>query len=112
MHVSEAVDEYLYTLRTRSAHTRHGAKVVLRPFAAWCREHSIELEHIKQGEIRRYTDYLYTRAARTLTQRTIHTYLVRVKAFLRWCSKEEEFEDLISEKVAKRVDLPRYYVAF
>jgi site-specific recombinase XerD len=98
MHIAEAVDDYLYGLRHRSVHTRRSARVALSLFAAWCNERGLELEHIKLVEIRRYTEHLYSRAARcggTLSGQTLHNYLMRIKVFLRWCAKEEEFEDLI-----------------
>jgi integrase/recombinase XerD len=109
MHVAEAVDEYLYALRSRAAETRRSSQVALREFAAWCREQQIQLETLSQSHIRRYSEYLHKRGARrggTLATESIHTYLMRVKTFLSWASREDTLEDIISEKLAKRIDMP------
>ena len=104
MLVVHAVQEYLCALTNRSPHTRRCAKVALGQFADWCQEQGIELECVKAAVVNRYTDYL---RKRELSPSSMHTYTMRIKAFLTWCAREETLEDLISERVARRVDVPR-----
>ncbi len=51
MQVSKAVSEFMFSLVNKSRHTKRSYKYVLSLFASWCREHGIELEAIKAGDV-------------------------------------------------------------
>jgi integrase/recombinase XerD len=108
MRIVDAVSDYLYAIKHRSDQTQRSSALALHEFASWCEEAGIELEALSQATLRRYSDHLHTRAARRgerLSTGAVHTYLMRVKAFLSWCSRED-FEDIVSEKLAARLALP------
>jgi integrase/recombinase XerD len=109
MRIMDAVSDYLYAIKHRSDQTQRSSHGALHEFAAWCIDQGIELEALSQATLRRYSDHLHTRAARrggTLSPGAVHTYLMRVKAFLSWCSREDTLEDIVSEKLARRLELP------
>jgi site-specific recombinase XerD len=108
--LSAAIQDYLYALGGKSPRTKVSARTILRQFAAWCDTQSLTLEQLKATHIRSYADYLRSRKGPKggpLADNTLHTHMLRLKAFLYWCSREDDFSDLISERVARRIELPK-----
>ncbi len=109
MRIVDAVSDYLYAIKHCSDQTQRSSALALHEFAAWCEQAGIELETLSQATLRRYSDHLHTRGARrggTLSTGAVHTYLMRVKAFLSWCSREDTLEDIVSEKLAAQLAIP------
>ncbi len=103
-----AIQEYLCALGGHSIHTRRSAKTILLQFAAWAQ--GIALEQLTIADIRHYQDYLRNRQTATgsrLADNTLHTHTRRIKTFLVWCLQEEEFSDLVSERMVRRIALPK-----
>jgi hypothetical protein len=42
-----------------------------------------------------------------LSDSSIRSYIQAVRGFLNWCSKEDGLDELVSEKTASRIELPR-----
>lgn len=110
MQVSIAVKEFLAAKLIMSKHTQRNYKRYLGMFADWCSEQGLELEQVSARHVRAFLDMVSKRPGHTgglLKHSTLRIYAISVKAFLNWCSKEEEFEDVVSSKVAARVELPK-----
>ncbi len=74
----------------------------LERFIGWCEKRDIELEQVKAPVVR---EFLLEH--RFGSQYTLHGYAQVIKSFLRWCSDEEAFENLVSEQTVRRIELPR-----
>jgi site-specific recombinase XerD len=72
----------------------------VRRFTRWCAEQGVtQIEDVTAGHVNRFIVSL----PKDLTDHTRKGYAQSVKAFLNWCARE----DLISEKIPKRVSMPR-----
>jgi len=111
MDVREAVAAFLAAKYTIAASTRRGYTVRLGIFADWCTEHSLALEQLTSKHLRAYIEDVALRPGlkgeEHLASSTVHWHAVSVKTFLNWCSRDEEFEDLVSGKTLARVQIPR-----
>lgn len=110
MRVSEALEEYRYSLLRLSPQTQDWYNKNLTRFAAWCDEQDIPLEKVKPIVTRKYIDYLRTTPSKAtgqlLSSYSIHGHARAIRAFLRFCNKEEELGELVTTKAA-RVDMPK-----
>jgi len=111
MDVRSAVEAFLTARYTISPATRRGYAVRLGIFAAWCEEQGLALEQLTAKHLRAYIEDVGKRPGlkgeEHLASSTTHWHAVSVKTFLNWCSRDEEFEDLVSGKTLARVPLPR-----
>ena len=110
MDVLTAVKEFLAAKLALSPYTLRGYKRYLGLFASWCDEQGLQLEQLTARHVRAFLEAVSKRPGYKggpLKHSTLRIYAISVKAFLNWCSREEEFEDLVSYKVARRVELPR-----
>jgi len=110
MDVREAYEEFLAAKRPESPQTVRGYKVRLGIFASWCEAHGYTLESLTAKHVRAFLEDMGNRAGlkgERLAGSTLKQYGINVKTFLRWCSADEEFEDLVSHKVVNQIALPR-----
>lgn len=111
MLVSQAVDDYRYSILDLSAKTQRWYVQKLSLFAAWCDGQGIALERLKASDVRKYLDTLRStpsgKTGKLLSSYTLHGYVQVIKGFLSWCSREDELEELVSEKLPRRIELPR-----
>lgn len=111
MQVSQAVEDYRYAILSLSPKTQRWYKEKLGVFAAWCDTEQIQLERVRVADVRRFIDVLRrnpsSRTGKALSSYTLHGYAQVVKGFLNWCAKEDGLEELVSEKTARRVEMPR-----
>jgi len=106
MDVAEAVEEFLHAKYTTAFHTRRGYINRLGIFARWCEEQGLALEQLTGRHIRQFLADVSKRHG-GLASSTVKQYAINCKTFLAWCSKEEEFEDLVSVKMVNHIALPR-----
>jgi integrase/recombinase XerD len=111
MDVREAVDAFLAAKYTISPATRRGYSVRLGIFAAWCEEQGLALEQLTSKQLRQFIEDVGRRpglkGSEQLASSSVHWYAVSIKTFLNWCSRDEEFEDLVSGKTLARVQIPK-----
>jgi site-specific recombinase XerD len=101
--VRDAFQEFLYAKRDLRVKTIEEKQQKLGAFCAWCEQHTITLEDIKASTIRHFLETLDGKADLTKVG-----YARVIKSFLRWCSREEEFEDAVKEKTANRIEIPSF----
>lgn len=114
MQVSEAVEHYRYAIAHLSPQYQKWAIGKLKMFATWCDENNLALEQVKVHEIRKYIDYVRTRpnlskgrSEKQLSSYTVHGHARAIRAFLNWCTQEDELEDLVSEKTTRKIKMPK-----
>jgi site-specific recombinase XerD len=109
--IRQAIEEYRYSILRLSHHTQDWYTDKLNVFAAWCEQENVTLETLKASHVRRFLDDARQRinpqTGKLISSYTIHGYARTIKAFLRWCSREEGLEDIVSEKTARRIEMPR-----
>lgn len=111
MHIREAIEEYHYAILQHSEQTQVWYQSRLNAFACWCEGQQLSLEQVKPHTIGRYIDYLqHTPSARTGKLRssyTVHGHARTIRTFLNWCCREEDFEQIVSERTPKKMVMPR-----
>jgi integrase/recombinase XerD len=110
MDVREAVNEFCHAKHMLSSYTQRGYSRRLAVFADWCSEQGLQLEALTARHIRAFIDAVSKRTGRNggpLKQSTVRIYALTVKVLLSWLTQEEEFEDLVSSKVVKHIQLPK-----
>lgn len=111
MDVREAVDSFLDAKYTIAAATRRGYTVRLGIFADWCEAQGLALEQLTSKHLRAFIEDVGKRpglkGSEHLQSSSVHWYAVSVKTFLNWCSRDEEFAELVSGKTLARVQIPR-----
>jgi site-specific recombinase XerD len=110
MEIEAAISEYHLAHLDLSRYTRAGHKQQLAVFAAYCQAQGLALESIKAAHVRAFLEEVKKRPGKKagpVRSSTVRAYAQTVKAFLAWVSKEEDFEDLVSPKLASRIELPK-----
>lgn len=110
MDVRAAVAEFYHAKHSLSSHTQRGYKTRLSVFVAWCEEQGLQLEGLTARHIRSFIEVVGSREGHhggPLRKSTLRIYAMTVKVFLSWCIQEEEFEDLVTPKVLRQIQLPR-----
>ena len=111
MDVREAVTEFLHSRHTLSPATQRGYAINLGIFTAWCEAHNLSLEQLTARHVRQFVEDMSKRpglkGSEHLQSATIAKYAINVKTFLGWCSRDEEFEDVVSSKTVNHVAIPR-----
>jgi site-specific recombinase XerD len=106
MRLENAVTEFTYAHDYTPA-TLNWYRSRLGAFIAWAHEQGVtEIEGITAPLVRRYQDHLHTRETRTgkpLDTFTLHGHTRAIRTLLFWAASEE----LIDEKAARRVSLPK-----
>jgi len=107
--VNTAVKEFLSAKRTLSPLTVRSYKQRLCVFADWCTQHGFTLETLTARAVRTFIEDMGRRpglGGHPMQNSTVHCYATDVKTFLSWCAREEDFEGLVSTKIAARVESP------
>ena len=115
MLVKDAIAEYHFSLLDKSAATQEWYRIKLKQFTAWCEQENLELQDIRPAHVRKYIDYRRTQGrikrgqptGEPLSTHSLHGDARVIKRFLNWCSKEDGIEDLVSQRVPQRIDMPR-----
>jgi len=111
MRVSDAVDEYRYSIIEHSPHTQRWFLSRLSTFAAWCDAQQLTLESLKPVEVNRFINSLRgnvnPRTGKPISSYTLHGYARAIRAFLNWCSNEVGLEELVAPRIGKRIAMPR-----
>ena len=110
MDVRIAVEEFRHAKFRLSPHTMRGYMQRLSVFVTWCEREGLQLEALKATHVRTFVQEVSMRAGKQggkIRSSTLRMYTTVVKGFLAWCAKEEDFEDLVSPKVASRVEAPK-----
>lgn len=111
MQVSQAVEEYSYAILDLSPHTQRWYVEKLEVFVEWCEEQHILLENIRVADIRAFIEAVRKRTnphtGRPLSTYTVHGYAQVVKGFFNFCINEDRLEELVSDKLPKRIKMPR-----
>ncbi|HEX9037669.1 MAG TPA: tyrosine-type recombinase/integrase [Ktedonobacterales bacterium] len=108
MRLTTALEDYRYATLDLSPRTRQWYEEKLRTFQAWAEASgTLDIEDVTPAHVRRYLAYLREnpspRTGQPRSSYTVRGHAQVIKGFLSWCARE----DLISERIAKRVDLPR-----
>lgn len=108
MDLKEALNEYRFSILQLSPKTQGWYLQKLGVFVDWCaQQNKNTLEQLTAGDLRRFLAEARTRnnpqTGAALSSYTIHGYAQVIKGFLSWCAGEE----MISERLAKRVEMPR-----
>jgi site-specific recombinase XerD len=110
MNVKDAIVEYEIAVLRLSPHTQRWYSSKLAVFSTYCEEQHLELEAIKIAHIRLFLEWLKMRKNRhtgqPISTYTIHGYAAVVKRFLAWCSKEEDFDKLVTERLPGKIEMP------
>ena len=108
--VTNALEDYRYAILHLSPRSQKEYVGKLNVFAAWCEEQGVGVGDIKQAVIRRFVAHLrghVNRLGTPIASVTIHGYMRVLKAFLYWLCKEDDYEDLVSDKVPRRIEMPK-----
>jgi integrase/recombinase XerD len=110
MKVSDALDQYRYALLGKSDQYQTWIMARLHQFADWCELHDIQLEQLKAIHLRKYVHHIsqrpHHRTGKPLSSYTVHGHARAVRAFLHWCTKEEDLDTLISQKTVDNMTMP------
>jgi len=83
----------------------------LSVFVSWCEEERLSLGDLKQATTRRFLEMLRTKVndltGRPICSSTAHGYMRVLKAFLSWLSREEDYEQIVSSRLASRMEMPK-----
>ncbi len=114
MHVREALQEFYFHNRQHSEDTQAWYKNRLNRFAIWCESHGIELEQLSAPIIADYLNELgitpHFRTGSPLSSYTINSHARCVRRFCNFLAHEEEFEQLVSPKVGRKIPMPKIKV--
>lgn len=106
MELDAALTELTYSKDWTPA-SRRWYDARLLPFLTWAKQQgAVNIEDITAPLVRRYTEHLRTRPTKTgkpLDSFTLHGHIRAVRTLLFWAASE----DLIDEKVPKRIALPK-----
>jgi integrase/recombinase XerD len=106
MNINDALVEFQYS-KDWSPTTARWYRSRLGLFTEWCAAQGVTtLDAITPPLVRRYVAHLQSRTARfseKLDTHTIHGHVRVIRALLHWAAREE----LIDEKIPKRISLPR-----
>lgn len=111
MLVAEALEEFRYSILNLSPKTQSWYLDALTVFASWCAQEHISLEKLRAVDIRRYLDEqrkrINPRTGQPLSTYTVHGYAESIKVFLNFCVREEGLDELVSEKLPRRIEMPK-----
>jgi integrase/recombinase XerD len=109
--IEEAIEAYSYSILSLSKETQTWYLQKLKVFSEWCASNNITLDTLKAIHLRQFTEYLKSRVnpqtGKPISTYTQHGYTQTVKGFLNWCAHEEDLEDIVSEKLAKKMPMTK-----
>jgi site-specific recombinase XerD len=87
------------------------AQRVLNAFCDFCESQDLQLEQVRAKTVDAYLSvFQMTHKSKAGSQVSTHTVFLHntiLKAFLNWCSQEEEFEALVKPSMVQRIKNPR-----
>lgn len=112
MEIKDAADEYLASLLLLRQKSRVGYTQRLGVFISWCQAAQITLEGIRPKTIDLFIAYLAGthhshRVGAPLSGDTLAGYVRVVKAFLNWCSQDDEYGDYVKPILPRRIKVPK-----
>ncbi len=111
MKVREAIEEYRYYITKHSEQTQEWYLGKLKVFDAWCTGEGLQLEDLRPSHIARFLDSVRQRTnprtKQPVTTHLVHGYARAVKVFLNWASREEGIEDHVSQRLPRRIPMPK-----
>jgi integrase/recombinase XerD len=109
--ITNAISDYIQECRTLQPKTLQWYEQKLAVFSAWCEANDITLKDINNRTVTKFQEHLtHTRSPRknaTLSSYTVHGYVQVVKGFANWCTRDDEYEEHVSEKAIKRIKQPK-----
>jgi site-specific recombinase XerD len=106
MELAAAFTEFAYA-KDHTAESRRWYKCRLGAFMAWAQAQGVtDIEDVTAPIVRRYIEHRRTTPCKTgkpLDSHTLHGHTRAIRALLNWAAQE----DLLDEKVAHRVSLPK-----
>jgi integrase/recombinase XerD len=109
--LNEAIEAYSYSILDLSKETQDWYLQKLSVFSEWCKSENLDLPQLKAIHLRKFNEYIKTRTnprtGKNISTYTQHGYSQVVKVFLNWCAKEEDFEEEVSPKLAKKVPMTK-----
>lgn len=110
MQVQKAVEEYL-TVKQAKPHTLEEHTRILGTFCAWCADKQIALDDLKARMLSEYTRYLFehlhSKHQGPVSSHTVALHIRVLKAFLRWCALDEDFEQHVKLTMIARIENPK-----
>ncbi len=111
MDVSEAAEEYFASIKRLEMGTRQGYEQRLGVFADWCTVQGICLEQVSRRIVDSFVEHLHathtSHKGTPLSSYTTAGYVRCIRAFLYWCSEDEQFESCVKLATIKRIKLPK-----
>lgn len=110
--IREAFNDYCLGIKRLEETTQREYISKLKIFVNWAEEQNppVTLETLKQKTIRLFMDDLTRqvnpRTKQPISTSTQHGYARTLKAFLSWLGREEDYEDIVSERLARKVEMP------
>lgn len=112
MEVREAVGEYLASLKRLRPRSRIGYEQRLLVFSSWCEQHKVLLEHIRPRHVDDFVEHIEKTHTGSATGSAVSTYTLAgyvrvIKAFLNWCSEDDEYSQFVKPILPRRVKVPK-----
>ena len=112
MQVREAIGEYIASKRQAKPKTKKENTYMLGLFCSWCESRGIQLETVKAKVVGEYVDHLSEHLAprkkgNSLSSHTLYRHIASVRAFLRWCSLDEDFEEFVKLSTVQKIARPK-----
>ena len=111
MLVREAIEDYSFVILRHAPRTQSWYLSTLNEFPECCEQENPTLGEIKQKDIRLFLESVRKRTnphtGEPLSSYTVHGYSRTVNSFLSWRSRKDGIEEFVSEKLSRRMDMPR-----
>jgi integrase/recombinase XerD len=116
MHVREAADEYIASMKRLRPLTVAGYEQRLDVFCGWCeaQEPPIELEWVRAKVVDNFVAWLKTNRPghkrdrnNEMSTYTLTGYVRVIKSFMKWCLDDEEYGELLKLKVVQAIRKPK-----
>jgi site-specific recombinase XerD len=109
--IGEAVGEYLAAKKQLKSKTCSEYGRMLALFSGWCKGKEITLEVLKARQVGEYVGYLSTmlqsKQGGKVSTHTVAYHVRVLKAFLRWCALDEDFEQYVKLPFVQKIENPR-----
>lgn len=115
MNIREALEEFYFHNKQHSEQTQVWYKSRMDEFASWCEKQGYrQVEQITAKIIRRYIDEVSIRPnyhnGKPLSSYTVHSHARTIRRFFNWMADEDNFQDLISPKIGRKIPMPKIQV--
>lgn len=113
MKVSDALVDYLASIKHLTPGSQRVYQLHLKVFAEWCTEHNVMVEQVNNRQVQAFLEWLRTsrkphRADKTkISTHTIAAYLRNIWTFMYWCLEDEEYQQYVKYQTVKGIKMPR-----